>query len=72
MKIKQEEVVLIRDRAIDIFRDLPTNLSWTNNRGEISENLRKSISYIEAINQVLQLKIDIEYYKEDGPTYVKV
>ena len=71
MKIEKKEMLMIRDRAIDLYRDLPGDLSWKEKRDPIPTNHHQSLAYIQAVVGVLQLDVDVEVFKRSGKGYVK-
>lgn len=70
--VSKTNIKAIREMALNIYKEYPRDLSWTRGVGEIEESDRVTLAYIKAANIVLDLKLDIEYYKNIGSgTYDK-
>lgn len=71
MKIKKEEIMEIRHKARQLYLDFPVHTNWDKKRDELSDRDKVTISYVQALSQVLDIEIDVEYFKEHGKGYIK-
>lgn len=69
MKLTQQDIMRIRSMAHDNFMEMPTRLSWVENRGTITDKDRQAIAYTQALITYLKLQDEIVYYYEHGKSW---
>jgi hypothetical protein len=71
MKVSKKLISSIRDKAIQNHIDCPTELHWSKDRDDMDRKMFQTVSFLRAVNEVLDLGLDIDVYKRDGSVYEK-
>jgi hypothetical protein len=71
MKLSKDDIMKIRERAINLHQEMPYEMHWSDKRDEINPRHFQAIAYVQALAGVLNLDIEVETYRADGKIYTK-